>query len=248
VVRFSSLHAFLSTKRPYLAHVKRVARGWHHLGYLADWMEVTTAPPKWKHVPRDNRALRAARTRVAIVDFPTDPSGKPTRTNVDSIQALQDVFNDPSYNHAPEHMRLFVLEDLSRDMIEEFGSRYDVDPAFWRGHISDYLWYNTRDPWVELDDLPHIKRERSFYNFHYMHPRYFNDEASYNRATLEAGRMNVLRRLDNDQTRVILLDTKEARICMVRSKASLWVQPSVPGGKRPTVGASVSFVCGCSDS
>jgi hypothetical protein len=164
-----------SDDRPYLKHLKDVSQGWPHLSYLASWMEVTTSPVKWRHLPASNRDMRAERTRVAVIDFPKDGNGKPRRNSINSIDELRDLFEDPGFNHNPDHARLFVLEDLSRDVIEVFGSRYDVDPLFWRGHISDYLWFNTRDPWVELDDLPHVTRSRNFFNFRYIHPRYFRN-------------------------------------------------------------------------
>ena len=39
--------------------------------------------------------------------------------------------------------RLFVVEDLSRDVIEAFGYHFKIDPSFFREHIVDYAWYNT---------------------------------------------------------------------------------------------------------
>lgn len=39
-------------------------------------------------------------------------------------------------------LRLFVVEDLSRSVIEALGSKFDVDPSFFREHLVDYVWYN----------------------------------------------------------------------------------------------------------
>jgi hypothetical protein len=228
------MHDCPSTDMPYLRHLKHVSKRWPHLQYLADWMEITTAPPKWKHLPKDNRDKRAAHTKVCMIDFPKEEGQQPSRTDVATIEDLRMLLASTGLNEDEQEgddaaacrSRLFVLEDLSRDMIEEFGWRYDVDPLFWRGHISDYLWYNTRDPWVELEEPPHFAHARSFYNFRYMHPRYFKDEESHNKATLEAGKFNVLRRLDIDRSYIVILDAQEARICLCRSKVSLWIQPS----------------------
>lgn len=42
-------------------------------------------------------------------------------------------------------MRLFVVEDLSREVIEQFGAKFDIDPHVFRAHIFDNIWYNIRD-------------------------------------------------------------------------------------------------------
>src|SRR6266480_2461776 len=167
-----------SNDRPYLRHIKKISRGWPHLKYLADWMEVTTTPKKWKLLTQSSREQRASLTRVAMIDFPHSKTGTPGRTDINSIFQLRDLFNDPNFNHSPDHLRLFVIEDLSREVIEEFGSRYDTDPSFWRYHISDFRWYNSTDPWVELDELPHISRERNFWTIRYVHPRHFKTKKS----------------------------------------------------------------------
>lgn len=39
--------------------------------------------------------------------------------------------------------RLFVVEDLSRNVIEALGNHFKIDPSFFREHIVDYAWYNT---------------------------------------------------------------------------------------------------------
>lgn len=71
------------------------------------------------------------------------------------------------------------MEDLSRDVIEAFGSTFDIDPEFFAGHINDYLWFNTADPWAELPSLPHLQTSgvrKGWWNFRYMRPRFFRSQ------------------------------------------------------------------------
>lgn len=209
---------------PYLKYIKDLSVSWPVLSYLASWMEVTTSPVKWKHLSKTGRERRARRARLEVIKFPKDASGEPERISITSIDELRNLITEPTFDPHPDHSMLFILEDISRDVIEFFGSTYDIDPLFWRGHISDYLWFNTRDPWVELDDLPHISRDRNFYQFRYVHPRYFKSQESKLRATEEAGRMNVLRRLDADGINTYVVDADDSEVCMCRSKASLWIR------------------------
>jgi hypothetical protein len=185
-------------------------------------MEVGTSPVKWKFLTQADTELRAKRTRVAVLDFPIN--GKPTRKDIQSSEKLTQLLEAPTFNHDPEHARLFVVEDLSRDVIEALGAKYDVDPLFWRSHISDYLWYNTRDPWVELSDLEHITRERNFSTLRYMRPRFFRSEESIQKALVELGGFNVLRRLEQDVSYILrkLRGLKRSQVGVVRSKASFW--------------------------
>ena len=108
---------------------------------------------------------------------------------------------------------------------------------FFRGHISDYLWYNTRDPWVELSDLYHISSERNYYNLRYMQSRYFRSQNSLDRAAEEAGAFNVLRRLDSDGCCILILDDKDSAVALGRSKASLWIRRN-KGNESGTLGQS----------
>jgi hypothetical protein len=214
---------------PYLRHLKAISGGWPHVRYLADWMEVSTSPVKWKFIKDApcNIQMRASRTKVAMLDFSQD--GQSTRNDFTSIGQLSNMFKDPTFSHDPTHARLFIVEDLSRDLIETFGAKYDIDPLFFRGQINDYLWFNSRDPWVELADLAHIVSERNYYNFRYMSSRYFADQNSFDLGTEECGSFNVLRRLDHDRSSFVIQDPKNAAVALVRSKASLWIRRNQAG-------------------
>ena len=209
---------------PYLAHIKSLAKGWPHLRYLADWMEVTMTPIMWKYLNAEERSERARRTRVAILDF--DPEKETKRTDICSSVQLNEELQKPDTGPDNLHARLFVVEDLSRDVIEALGARFDIDPLFFRGHISDYLWYNTRDPWVELSDLELVARHRSFFHVQYVHARYFRSSQSLDRANEQANFFNVLRRLDGDRNHKTVLDEQGSSVAFVRSKSSLWIRPN----------------------
>ncbi|ETS81772.1 hypothetical protein PFICI_06774 [Pestalotiopsis fici W106-1] len=224
-------------KYKYLRHIKKLSRAWPHLRYLAQWMEVTTSPVKWEQMlqlgdDRDNyRAERAARTNVAVVDFAKDSVEVVER--IDQGDNLLKTLKTPQ----PEGVnRLYIVEDLSRDMIEYFGRELDIDPLFFREHINDYLWYNTRDPWVELPDLDIVARERNFFRLSYVQPRYFSDIRSFQDAREEAGRFNVLRRLDDDGDHKALFDSEDAIVALLRSKASLWIKPQAEGNDKGSTG------------
>jgi hypothetical protein len=187
-------------------------------------MEVSTSPVKWKFIKEHQQHIqeRASRTKISLLNFTAN--GECEREDFFSQEQLRRRLNDPNFSHDPEHARLFVVEDLSRDMIEFFGAKYDINPGFFQGQISDYLWYNTRDPWVEQDELPHGLKERNFFNLRYMQPMYFKDKHMMDRALVEAGSFNVLRRFDNDNANIVILDAPDSKVSHMRSKASLWIR------------------------
>ncbi|CAD6569864.1 MAG: hypothetical protein ASARMPRED_003294 [Alectoria sarmentosa] len=192
-------------------------------------MKVTTAPPKQKFLNDQDRREKAERTKVAMLTF--EPNAVVRRDDFSNISNLSVALKESLIKHNDVHARLFVVEDLSRDVIEVLGARFDVDPLFFRGHISDYMWHNTRDPWVELPDLDIMSRNRSFLHVRYVQTRYFRSEDSLKRAKWEAGGFNVLRRVDKDGNWVPDADIPESDIGLVRSRTSFWIRPNKPGEK-----------------
>ena len=209
-----------------MSHLEALSKGWPHISYLADFMKVTTTPPKLQFLQAEDRLERGSRTKVTILNF--EPGASATRVDYSNIQDLSTGLG-PQSNHENVHVRLFVVEDLSRDVIEELGARFDVDPLFFRGHISDYTWNNTRDPWVELPDLDINVRKRSYLHVRYVQTRYFRSETSLKQARLEAGGFNVLRRVDRDGNWVDGADIPGSDVGLVRSRMSLWIRPNKKG-------------------
>ena len=193
-------------------------------------MDVTTAPVKnkWLWENAQDTQERASRTKIAVLNF--GPGNTVKRTDCTTTTKLSEILNLPQRNSDDVQGRLYVVEDLSRDVIEALGTRYDVDPLFFRGQLSDYMWNNTRDPWVELPSLNIVSRKRSFFSIRYFQPRYFRDEASFKRADQEAGAFNVLRRMDNNRPwkGTEIFDVEGSDVGLVRSKMSLWIRKNKP--------------------
>lgn len=192
-------------------------------------MEVGAAPPKWKFLKehRPNRDRRARRCNVCVLDYVDD---KPSsQAPFDNTTDLEIALRAQPQGSKKSSVRLLIVEDLSRDLVELLGARYDIDPLFFLSHIGDYLFHNTRDRWVELPDLDVVARQRPHFNLQYLRARYFNDPESFKRAERESGGFNVLRRLDSDRSSKRLqnglLDVKGACVTLTRAKTSLWVKP-----------------------
>ncbi|KAL8833664.1 MAG: hypothetical protein Q9170_004150 [Blastenia crenularia] len=216
-----------ATPTPYLEYIDLLTdNGWPQLRYLADWMRVTTAPQLWKHLQKRDTDERASRMNVTLLEFRTDGN---TRHDITTTQHLADLLPSLSMHDKDVAARLFVVEDLSRDVIETLGSHFDIDPTFFRGHISDYTWYNTRDPWIELPTMNIVWRKQAFHHVRYAQARYFRDPESYERARLQTGSFNVIRRVDSDGNWLPGIDVPGSDVGILRSKMSFWIQPKNTG-------------------
>jgi len=122
-------------------------------------MEVGTTPIRWKFLNENGqkdkaaqeaaaeaRKERVSRCNVTRLDFGSD--GQVSKKSCDSSTSLLEALKDDDVGESSEEkreLRLFVVEDLSRDVIEALGSKLDIEPAFFREHILDFAWYNIRD-------------------------------------------------------------------------------------------------------
>jgi hypothetical protein len=184
-------------------------------------MEVTTQPTKAKFLNKIDKEERGSRTNVTVLDFDKDYNNE--RNDYKTITSLQQQFNKgPTDTNDKVHARLVIVEDLSRDVIETLGARFDIDPLFFRQHISDYTWYNNRDPWVEYSEMDLVTNQRNFFHMNYVQCRYFRNKAEQDLGTGQAGKFNVLRRLDFSGSWTKVLEEPESDVALVRSCMSLW--------------------------
>lgn len=223
-------------------------------------MEVSTSPLKWKFIRRNptSRAERSGRLRACVIDY--NGNRLVRDKSCGCAASLRDVLRTDSGHRGASDLRIIVVEDLSRDLIELLGERYDIDPRLFRQLLNDNLFYNTRDTWVEVPALPTEDQAKPFSIFSFLRARYYANEQEYSKAERESGMFNVLRRTDSDNTRITLQDSPfdlaGASVSLGRSKAAiwtkvatasspaiaiLWIDPSVTAGRPLWGGIETEF-------
>ncbi|KAI3392038.1 hypothetical protein diail_6312, partial [Diaporthe ilicicola] len=221
---------------PYLTHVKLIAKQWPHLQLLADFMDVGTHPIRWNSKApggypsnRDERERcrleRIKKTRVRLLEYPREGSGVETKA-FDDHTDLQDYLSVMVEDKSVK-TRLFVVEDLSRHVIEALGYHFDIDPSFFREHIVDYAWYNTSDWWRDPPNLDLVSRGQDWFQIRFVRARNFLSSGLWQHGVEESKHFNVFRRLDRDFNSNNFWDKHgkdEAMVGLTRSRATCWIQ------------------------
>lgn len=213
-----------SQSLPYLAHIKSLSTTWRTLRHLADWMQVGTTPLRWNDLKRhpEEREKRANKTHITFLEYL--PETKPAMTKIDSPEALREKLHEIEELHPKNPpLRLFIVEDLSRQVIELLGARFDIDPLFFREQIDDYVWHNTRDPWAMPPSLMSNMKRRQWFRMRNMRLRYYFNQTDFDASRLEANTWNVLRRPDNDENHWNYQDRKGAIVSIMRTRTTVWV-------------------------
>ncbi|KAF2721074.1 hypothetical protein K431DRAFT_247701, partial [Polychaeton citri CBS 116435] len=236
--RFSKQYEVETTHSPYLNRIREAAASgaYPDLEFLAEWMEVGTAPSRWEYLTRhpEDRKVRLAKCNACVLDFSAgEEGGRAERKAVircGSVSKLEEAIeHDWQSGKAKEerrqNVRLVVVEDLSRDTIELLGSRFNVDPHFFRSQLNDYLFYENRDPAVERPRLRSIRRKAAHFHVQHLRPRFYQSAAAFDKATHEASVFNVLRRIDSHRTHRIGKDRDGSLVTLMRTNTSVWIQP-----------------------
>ncbi|POS71807.1 hypothetical protein DHEL01_v209799 [Diaporthe helianthi] len=227
----------------YLRFVKQASKTqWIHLRLLADFMQIGKIPREWNDEELSMPSKESV--KICVLEYfqndrqpevvryiETAHSSKPgSETKNLEAQFEAQVNNEASF-------RLYVVEDLSKDVIELLGTKLGIEPDFFRAHIVDYAWYNIRDRWRDNQPLELVRRRRDWWQIRYVAARYFEDEEALNDAAREAKEnFNILRRPDNDKSRgwwdisgpASTGDRyKSAAVALTRSRATFWLKPTV---------------------
>lgn len=212
-----------SKSLPYLAHIKSLTPTWQTLRHLSDWMEVGTAPVRWNEVKKaGSREKRLNKTVMTFIEY--QPASEPVQTPVDSPAALKELLHSLSHEKNREApLRLFIVEDLSQQVIEQLGARFDIDPMFFREQIDEYVWHNVRDPWAKSPALLSTMKHRHWFRLRNMRLRYYKSKDEYDDARSEANTWNVVRRPDNDENHWNFQDGEGTVVSVMRTRTSMWV-------------------------
>jgi hypothetical protein len=186
-------------------------------------MEVGTTPLRWEHMVRpDEHERRLRKTVITFIEY--QPAALPNKTEIDSPPALEKVLTSLSHEpHKEPPLRLFIVEDLSQQVIELLGSRFDIDPMFFREQIEEKVWYNVRDPWAQPPSLMSNMKHRQWFRLRNMRLRYFKNDAAFQDARVEAETWNVSRRPDNDLNHWNFQDQEGSIVSIMRTRTTMWI-------------------------
>ncbi|TAQ86615.1 hypothetical protein B7494_g5058 [Chlorociboria aeruginascens] len=226
---------FLSTQAeleespgPYHEHIRRISSGWPHLRYLADFMTVSTLPLRFKDLTPEDRHERLNRVNISVLEYGTELHHT---HELETPKQLDDYLTTLNEEQVEPEGRLIILQDLSTLMIEKIGAAFDIEPGFFRSHIGDYTWLNTRDPQAEIPGLEAFENENAYFNVSYVQPRYFETPEQLKEALAQTESWNVSRRLDHDGRFKEWADMPGTEVGLVRSKVSLWTRRNKKGQK-----------------
>ena len=107
------------------------------------------------------------------------------------------------YGNCQVELRLFVVEDLSREVIEQPGYCYNVDPEFFLAHLSNHIWYKIRDPLWNPPGQNVDTARRDWYSLCFSRARYFPSHRLFNQDQQAFGLSDVDRRMYLDENKVI---------------------------------------------
>lgn len=256
-----------SKSNDYLSYVKYLTPSWPHLQLLVDFMEVGTIPTRWCKFPEekkyrdqipqytyldeegsifDEQRRRTSRMNVALLRY--TPMQNPVITRFESDE-LEKSANDIKNATQKDQFNLFVIEDLSRRVIEILGSTFGIDPRFFRAHIAEYVWNNVRDRWRDPSILEVDAQRRDWFQMRFMRSRYFANQKDLQDAEKETDNFNIMRRIITDPNDTFWdKDPKlcrdwwpwgrtrreatpvDAKVGLIRSRATFWLSPDLPVG------------------
>ncbi|KAF5637073.1 hypothetical protein F25303_8013 [Fusarium sp. NRRL 25303] len=251
---------------PYLKYVESLLMRWPQLELLHDFMEVGTVPTRWCIFPgeekekneqrryvydsnmeerRRQQEERATKMNVALLRFNGD--GQAEQHPPDNLHRPEDLRSAIEMAKKPESgvmFSLFLVEDLSRDVIETLGSELAIDPRFFRAHITEYVWNNIRDRWREPSILQVDAKRQTWFQLRLIRSRYFENQNQLKKAKDQVNNFNVVRRLDADKNQIFwdkdpdptiwerltgksvrATDRVDAKVGHMRSRATFWLNP-----------------------
>lgn len=173
-------------------------------------------------------AYRHEKVHVCLLQYGQDRKQPVTEKRFMDARQLTNALEGLSAKSATK-LNLIVVEDLSRNVIEVLGSHFDIDPSFFRQHLADYSWFNLGSWWRDPPNLDIASSAQNWLTIRFIRARCFASTESFNKGKKSSNRFNVYRRLDNDHNESPHWDVgvgRESRIGHMRSRASLWIDPT----------------------
>jgi hypothetical protein len=191
---------------PYLRKVKELSSSFPTLIDLAEWMDSGgwgwgpyLGTTKWEE--------RCNRTNVTLLEYVDGQH--PTETSVTAAKDLNNLLEATALSSTPEAtssppLRVYIVEDLSQQVIELLGSRFAIDPLFFREQVGDLDYCTSPIPPVPSVGSKH----RQWLSLRHVRLRQFG---LHNSPPLTSpGAWNVTRTLRLSHENVSIIETNTA--------------------------------------
>jgi len=142
------------SREPYHSYVHNLSKRWRHLQHLVDFLD-----------NGENKSGSVSDTHVTVIDIRDRAQIDSEFTSVANLSAFLD--NTPQN----ECSRLVLVENISQDFIEYFGSHFDMDPAVFSSHIYGFDWFGRCSSATTVPSLPSGLRTQEFAHFRYLEAR-----------------------------------------------------------------------------
>ena len=143
------------------------------------------------------------------------------RNNVNKLEEYFESTRKSTCKH-----RLYLLEDLSPEYVEAFGSHFWMDPCFFAAQEAIVHWTGTKHDNGFPQKLPSVRRPDPFYTL-----RYYETIKLAQRPPRKASIRvwsNLYQRIE--RAKLDFPENEEDKIYMVRRNASFWSRPTREGG------------------
>ncbi|KAF5714848.1 hypothetical protein FMUND_7229 [Fusarium mundagurra] len=240
---------------PYLNYVESLSKRWPQLELLHDFMEVGTVPTRWCIFPGEEKEKNQQRRYTYHTAIDHGYAERHPTNDLRGPEGLRSAIKKARKPEVGVKFSLFVVEDLSRDVIETLGSELAIDPRFFRAHITDYVWNNIRDRWREPSILQVDAKRQTWFQLRLIRSRYFENQSQLTEAKEQVNEFNVMRRLDADKNQIFWdkdpdptiwerlagessqdQSRVDAKVGHMRSRATFWLNPKSTIGKHTDSG------------
>lgn len=145
---------FPPKSRPYVDLVERLSVSGHtELRYLRNELR------------RAQGTSHAERSRASVLELSTGrPVHKPFHSSIDLENYLTSSVQEPQN-------RLYILEDISTNYVEAFGSHFSIEPSFWARHLRTTNW-ETSTTAGKVTPLPSMKKDGDIWSLVYVEATY----------------------------------------------------------------------------
>lgn len=145
---------FRSKLMPYVDLVERLSvSGYTELRYLRNELR------------RAQGTSHAERSRASVLELSTGrPVHKPFQSSIDLEKYLSSSVQEPQN-------RLYILEDISTNYVEVFGSHFSIEPSFWARHLRTTNW-ETSTTAGKVTPLPSMNKGGHVWSLVYLEATY----------------------------------------------------------------------------